>query len=948
MSTPFHAKYFAHEITRHRSAGGVQKLTHSLFDACVDLNPHQIEAALFAIQSPLSQGAILADEVGLGKTIEAGLLLTQYWAERKRKLLIIAPASLRKQWSNELREKFHLPNRVLDNPMYQSAIENGEGNPFDDTQVFIVSIHFAGMHSARLRTIDWDLVVIDEAHKLRNVYKKNNKLAQNIKWALEFRKKILLTATPLQNSLMELYGLATVIDEQYFGDPESFRKQFISSSDSHVELRGRLARFCHRTLRNQVTEYIRYTERRSMTLPYQNTEQEQLLYDRITEFIQHEDTYSIPHAQRHLMTLVLRKILASSRYAITTTLKTLVGRLREKQKGAQVSSLWEHFQLDDALDEEYLEEFDDPYTDDSEELDSEKLAEEISALDDLIRLAESITVDTKAETLLQALEIGFKELKNMRARRKAIIFTESRRTQEHLARLLETKGFKDKVVLFNGSNTDAQSRQIYQNWVEQNQGSGRVSGSKVIDMRTALVEFFRDQADIMIATEAAAEGINLQFCSLLINYDLPWNPQRIEQRIGRCHRYGQQHDVVVINFLNQRNETDCRVYELLDKKFHLFNGVFGVSDEVLGALDNAIDFERRIFRIYEECRHPEQIELAFGELQREMDESISSRMSNTKRILLEHFDRDVHSRLKVNLDETREHLDHIGEMFWELSKYVLSAVADFNNRDFSFKLEREPLPDINTGLYHMVSKTRPETSSEFLYRLAHPLGEYVIQSGKHIEHEAAQVYFDISNHPHKMTPLEKMRGQSGWMMLTRLEIHSFEPEEYLIFTGVTDRGKVLDQELCESFFQLRGAVAKRIELPAEQDKRLNAKTAEAVQTTVQRSAELNMTYFKDEIDKLNRWADDVVLGVEKDLDSVKKEIRRLSVQARLAQDPLEQHKLQSELKSLERQKKHLRTQLFDVEDTISGKRDSLIDKIEKRMRHEHRTERLFALRWTII
>ena len=921
----------------------MQQLTHSLFDACVDLNPHQIEAALFAMLSPLSQGALLADEVGLGKTIEAGLLLCQYWAERRRKLLIICPASLRKQWSLELSEKFHLPNRVLDS---RSFAGNGRGNPFDQNEVFIVSIHFAGLYSARIRTIDWDLAVIDEAHKLRNVYKKNNKLAQQIKWALEGRKKILLTATPLQNSLMELYGLAAVIDDHLFGDAESFRKQYVHQQESHAELRGRLATFCRRTLRNEVTEYIQYTERRSMTLNYVNSDEEQRLYDRVSEFIQREQSYSIPKSQRHLMTLVLHKILASSRYAITETLKSMLARLKTLQKNLPVESALQQFLVDDAIEEDYLEE-DEATGEDEGAVDPRILKQEIVELSALVELAQSIRSDAKASMLLKALRLGFAELQKMGANKKAIIFTESRRTQNYLARLLEQNGFAGKIVLFNGSNDDALSRSVYEHWVQNNQDSGRLSGARAVDMRTALVEEFRDRAEIMIATEAAAEGINLQFCSLVINYDLPWNPQRIEQRIGRCHRYGQKFDVVVINFLNERNQTDCRVYELLDEKFHLFNGVFGASDEILGVLDNEIDFERRILNIYQACRSKEEIESAFAELRREMESSIESRMIDTKRMLLEHFDYDVHSRLKIDLDETRAHLDHIGAMFWELSKYVLADIAEFDDRAAQFDLRRSPMPQIKTGRYHLVSKTRPQVGDDFLYRLAHPLGEYVLAAGKGIACKPAQVFFDLSNFPRKITPLQKLLGRHGWMRLSRLIIETIEPEEYLILTGITDKGKELDQELLENFFLLHAAVGNSVELTPTTTK-LESLTQSRVQLHLRQSADMNNRYFVQEIEKLDRWSDDVLVGIEKDLDQVRQQIRQLSLQVRLVKEPLQQHQMQVQLKELELEKSKLRRALFDMEDDMLNKRDAIIDNVEKRLHQQHRVEELFTLKWTIV
>ncbi len=265
----------------------------------------------------------------------------------------------------------------------------------------------------------------------------------------------------------------------------------------------------------------------------------------------------------------------------------------------------------------------------------------------------------------------------MAAARKALIFTESRRTQEYLRNFLEANGYGGQIVLFNGTNADPPSRQVIDRWIEANAGSGRVTGSRSVDSRTALIEYFRDHATLMIATEAAAEGVNLQFCSLVINYDLPWNPQRIEQRIGRCHRYGQKHDVVVINFLNERNEADRRVHELLSEKVNLFSGVFGASDEVLGSIESGVDFERRVLAIYQQCRTPDEINAAFRKLQQEMEATIETRMDDTRKVLLEQFDEDVHSRLKTRLSDTKANLDRISRMFWSLTKFILGVTPSF-------------------------------------------------------------------------------------------------------------------------------------------------------------------------------------------------------------------------------------------------------------------------------
>jgi superfamily II DNA/RNA helicase len=276
------------------------------------------------------------------------------------------------------------------------------------------------------------------------------------------------------------------------------------------------------------------------------------------------------------------------------------------------------------------------------------------------------------------------------AGRKALIFTESRRTQDYLKTFLEAHGYRGQVVVFNGTNGGPEATAIYERWVESNRDSGRASGSRAVDVRAALIEHFRDEAAIMLATEAAAEGINLQFCSLVINYDLPWNPQRIEQRIGRCHRYGQEHDVVVINFLNERNEADRRVLELLAEKFSLFSGVFGASDEVLGTIESGVDFEKRILAICQECRTPEQIEAAFRALQQGMDERIRTRMDDARRLLFEHFDEDVHQRLRLQLADAKAQLDRFGQRFWSVTRFILDNRARFDDDALAFDLDRPP------------------------------------------------------------------------------------------------------------------------------------------------------------------------------------------------------------------------------------------------------------------
>lgn len=592
MTTPYHSKYFACELTRRWSSERLEKLSQSLFNATVDLNPHQLDAALFAFRSPLSRGALLADEVGLGKTIEAGLIVSQLWAERKRRILVIVPTMLRKQWAQELAEKFFIPSLIVDAREFNARRKAGQANPLlCEAQVVILSYQFARSKEAELAAVPWDLVVVDEAHRLRNVYKASNKIANSIKRAVSQRPVLLLTATPLQNSLLELFGLVSLIDEHLFGDLKAFRARYLRGPVEERQLKElgeRLRPLCQRTLRRQVTEYVRFTNRIPITQDFTPTPAEQQLYNQVSEYLQRPELIALPTSQRKLITLVLRKLLASSTFAIAGTLDALAARLAVMLATANAEaaeSVAEDFETFGEIAEEWSDE------EAAEEADELPAAEDIKAELEEVKaygaLAASIVINAKGEALLQALRQGFAKLTELGAARKAVIFTESRRTQAYLYDLLVREGFAERVLTINGTNADERSSAIYRAWVERHRGEPIVTGNKTVDLRAAIVEQFRDHADILIATEAAAEGVNLQFCSLVVNYDLPWNPQRIEQRIGRCHRYGQKHDVVVINFLNRANAADQRVFELLSEKFQLFASLFGSSDEVLGALNRA-------------------------------------------------------------------------------------------------------------------------------------------------------------------------------------------------------------------------------------------------------------------------------------------------------------------------------------------------------------------------
>jgi exonuclease VII large subunit len=375
--------------------------------------------------------------------------------------------------------------------------------------------------------------------------------------------------------------------------------------------------------------------------------------------------------------------------------------------------------------------------------------------------------------------------------------------------------------------------------------------------------------------------------------------------------------------------------------------VFGASDEVLGSIESGVDFEKRVLAIYQTCRTPDEIAAAFQLLRDEMDASIKTRMDATQRALMEHFDEDVHARLKMQLEQTREQLDRVGRLFWALTGYMLRDHAKFLTDALAFNLHTPPRPDLKAGDYHLISKTEPNVAGEFLYRLTHPLGEYVLDNGKRCPTPVATVAFDISSHVGRITAIEALRGQSGWLTLQKLAVESFEREEFLLFSAFTDAGQSLDQETCEKLFRCHGQVTAA-QLTADAQDRLNREAKRHAQATIAHSLESNSKVFSDERERLDRWAEDMVLAAEKELADTKAQIKALNRQARLANTVDEQHGLQNKIRNIEKVQRTQRQQIFNVEDEIKGKRDLLIEKLEKRLSQHTSSEHLFSIRWQIV
>ena len=893
MKNIFIQRYLAEKLTLKKMAGNLVRLSSTLAKSSIQLNPYQIQAVKYAFDSPLQRGAILADEVGLGKTIEAAIVISQLWAEGKRKILIISPASIRKQWQDELLTRFGLESEVIDGPTFSERVNSGQKVPLTYDGIFIVSLQFCYGRIGLIEKQLWNCIVIDEAHRLRNVYKGRDasKMAWEIRKVILSAPKLLLTATPLQNNLMELYGIVSFIDDKLLGTKYSFKKRFVDpisgdSRETKITTKAALRSLIKgdenagisgvliRSLRKQVAEYVKFTERKALTQDFVPTDEEMELYNKVSSYLQRPKLAAIQHTQRNLMILVYRKLLASSSFAIAATLRHLIDSLKtelmlretdrinsEKEKPDLFSEedLIENLEEVDVEKIEKSEEKLSKSTIDQEEFSDEDIQKEIDELQSYYQLAMSIEKNSKGEALVKALKAIFPLARKNHWPEKFIVFTESTRTQEYLKKLLEQNNIT--CTIFNGSNNSKDAHQAFKIWQKEFPEAAE-KGTYNVNIRQALIYNFQTRTKVFLSTEAGGEGLNLQFCNIVVNYDLPWNPQRVEQRIGRCHRYGQKYEVLVVNFLNTKNRADQRVLELLQQKLHLFDGLFGSSDEVLGLLESGIDFERRILDIYQACRTPEEIDAAFDRLQKSVQSKISEKIISIRSQLTEYldepvrelfqrtrmelgkilnaFDRDLLRLCKYHFDEKLQPLDKEETLFFLKDKANILAFRELKEDEIG------KIPRMNKE---------------------HPLAQEAIALSLKMDTSPIPVnYFFYSDSDKRYTPIEPLVGKEGLIYLFKLRIRGVEIDELLVPLAFIQKEKdfqSLPLETAENVLSLRAEQQRETlsSSPIDKEKLLNI-WGNWKKSVLDKYQHRNERLYDREIDRINRYYQDYSLRVD--------------------------------------------------------------------------------------
>lgn len=607
--TPFHAIYKARKLSAY--AYGRDRLVPVFASSDIQVYPYQIAAAQFALRSPYLKGVILCDEGSLGKTYEALLAVTQLWYEGKNNILLVVPTSLLAQWGDVLENSFTVPYHIIDSATAFDALTAAGGeNPFRQDGYVLTTYNFAAEKADEISRIQWDVAVFEEAHHLRRLHTGTNKTAAALRDAVGDAFKILLTATPMQNSIMDVYGLISFIDDSVFPDEEQFYQRYFRQPENYPELAGRVSKFCFRTTRPEVENYVKIPQRIPVTAEYTLSGQEEQLYDLLSAYVERENKAAFPKMDAYDLALMLFRTFSSSTFALDKLLCGVVRRMESLHQGDSANQL---------------------------------VAAELAELRQMQALAADIKQNSKAKELLIGLKEGFARLKQLGARQKALIFTENRTTQDFLFRLLDSDPYKGKVLVYNGSRTRDYS----------------------------IMERFEKDAKILITTDIAAEGFNLEFCSFVVNYDLPYNTLTIEQRINRCHRQGQQSDVVILSFLNKNNFADVRMLQLINKRILQFSGVFGLSDDMIGNFD--VDLGKNFSKLLGKARSREEIDRAYNDTLSEFEQENKEVLQQAEHSLFSSFTKDVADKVQLTPQYIKDKTEEIENDLWALTAYFFAG-----------------------------------------------------------------------------------------------------------------------------------------------------------------------------------------------------------------------------------------------------------------------------------
>ncbi len=731
LASPFHAYYQARQLAQLPED---EQLIPVYASSDIQIYPFQLAAAHFALRSPYQKGVVLCDEAGVGKSHEAMLVITQKWLEGCSRILLVIPnADLLHQWVELLEQHYTVPYVVLTHrDHWQQNTTPDHPNAFIQDALVITTYDFAADHEEAAKVVNWDLTVFEEANALSPVYQEDNKQAKALKRIAGDSFKLLLTGTPIEKNIMDLYGLICFIDETVLPSEREFLTRYLRRPENYPELSHLVSPYCFRTLRSQAKCYAKVPERVLMTVEYTPSTQERNLYELLYTYINQPEKKAFPEMNQYDLALRLLGLLSSSTAAVLQTIKGVTKRLQGMDDAQEELALWQEMQA----------------------------------------VAESIPQDAKAAELLAVLKQGFSLMKKTGAKRKAVIFTESVETQKMLQRLLSPHY---STLSYHGSAD------------------------------YSVIHRFQEEGEVLLSTDNGAKGFHLADAAFVIHYDLLYNTLKMEQRIDRCHRLGQENDVLSVAFIDKNNFADVRKLELVNKRMLVTDGVFGITDDVLGGFTDDVTAAFPV--IARRLRSKAQVERDFQATLDTYEEGNRQTVSAAEDVLFTTFTRELADKVKLSPRYIDRKAQELNDTLWEVAKWFFERYNE-KNTDCHFVIDEakrtitatnyEQLPVL---FYYWTGSQNKPYRSQKVYGMGKDFrpkaGQITLSStiGRGILHELECA--DTG----KLT-VSGMEKPCEIGLYTVTLTSASSRTEQLVLCGRTESGKVLDEEACKELLAL--------------------------------------------------------------------------------------------------------------------------------------------------
>ena len=876
--TDYQAKYLATRILHKAPRDSFNRLLPIVYDADIDIHPHQLASADMAFNSPLAHNFMLLDESGLGKTVEACISIGYFYYRGERNILVMSPVSEIKHWYKHLAERFNLPTVILDDSNYTDFRRRGKYKPLEQGKVILCTYKFAFEKEREFKKTDWDLVVLDEAHRLNYIYDLTDEMGESLIRSLSTRRKLIITSVPFQSTLLRMFKLGEFMDPYMFGEEKSFFYKYVSLTglNDYPELKRRLVPVSNRFQRFRRTEFTPKSKRVEMLFDYYAPALERDTVTAMTNYFMRSGKFGLKSDQGSLAALGLYKQLQSIP-SIKFGLKKIIKGI-EKQLDGKDPYRW----LDKAItkDIETIPHTEEEWFNKGElfkyqvpttKAAKKEMQKEIEEIKIYLDFASQTKEMYRSRAMIRALNRAFTNAHKMGINPKVVIYTESKITMKYLVKYLSERG-AENIYYLSRVNRDKVHRKILKDFKKNAKNLNRLSENEEDNIKQAVIEKFIADGDFLITTDLGVEGFNLSQANVVVNFDLPMDPYRTDRRLARVDGYGNDSDLLVVNILNRSNELERWIYDKYRKYFDLFSGMPGRSDLAVGTIGAGSDYEMFVFDQYMRNHSIGMLTRNFRRIEVELKDAKSKEM-----------DRIIKGVLEMSASKERQLIseykglikDHMGQFEDEILKLVRATVSDYaavsKRGRLKFELHKKPfrMKKEDLGTYYVQQRVKPGERKMYLTR---GMGQKLIKKVMAQKLPNARVRFRYKSR--KRGQGKHLRGlvkKKGTMILKLITVKSISEEQFLVFVAVTSDGKLLTQQQAHEIMELESRVVKKERVR----ERLLPEYKALRGALLELLADRNDMFIKREMKKMDKWMGDNVTKAQRDLRIIVTEKRKI-------------------------------------------------------------------------